>query len=71
MLLDRTGYDLLEIRTKWVSFSLRNVATRLAQYPGPLGRGARLLRGSGHLGRTSVRFPMGEMHVIARRRAAR
>ena len=69
-LLDRAGYDLLETRPKWVSFSLQNVAARLAQYPGPLGRGARSLRGSRRLARVSVRFPMGEMHVIARRRGA-
>jgi len=70
-LLDHAGYDVLETRSKWVSFSLKSVAARLGQYPGPLGRGARLLRGSRHLGHVSLRFPMGEMHVIARRRSTR
>ncbi len=68
-LLERAGCELIQTRTKWVTFSLNNVATRLAQYPGLLGRMARRLEGNVALKRLDVRFPMGEMDVVARRRA--
>jgi 2-polyprenyl-3-methyl-5-hydroxy-6-metoxy-1,4-benzoquinol methylase len=70
-LLQRAGYELCHTRTKWVSFSLANVAARLGQYPGALGSAARRLAGGRALRRISVRFPMGEMDVVARRRSAR
>jgi 2-polyprenyl-3-methyl-5-hydroxy-6-metoxy-1,4-benzoquinol methylase len=66
-LLARAGYELVAVRTKWVSFSLHNVATRLAQYPGVLGRLSGRLVGNQALRRLPVRFPMGEMDVVARR----
>lgn len=67
-LLDRAGYELCNTRTKWVSFSLANVAARLGQYPGAVGSAARRLAAENVLRRISVRFPMGEMDVVARRR---
>ena len=55
------GFELVGTRPKWVSFSLANVAARIAQYPGPLsGVGAKLAQ-SGLLRRAPVRFAMGEM----------
>lgn len=66
-LLSRAGFTLVRTRPKWVSFSLANVAGRAAQYPGPLARVARKLANSGLLSRTPVRFPMGEMDVVAQR----
>jgi 2-polyprenyl-3-methyl-5-hydroxy-6-metoxy-1,4-benzoquinol methylase len=65
-LLQRAGYELCHTRTKWVSFSLANVAARLGQYPGAVGNAARRLARVGALRRSSVRFPMGEMDVVAR-----
>jgi SAM-dependent methyltransferase len=66
-LLTDTGFDLDRTRVKWVSFSLGNVARRLGQYPGSLGRIMRSLADRGVLKKASVRFPMGEMDVVARR----
>ncbi|HTV17366.1 MAG TPA: class I SAM-dependent methyltransferase [Polyangiaceae bacterium] len=69
-LLERSGYELCNTRMKWVSFSLANVAARLGQYPGPVGSLARRVASHPTLRRLTVRFPMGEMDVVARRRAA-
>jgi 2-polyprenyl-3-methyl-5-hydroxy-6-metoxy-1,4-benzoquinol methylase len=66
-LLARAGYELVGVRMKWVSFSLHNVVTRLAQYPGAVGRLSARLEGNRALKRLPVRFPMGEMDVVARR----
>jgi 2-polyprenyl-3-methyl-5-hydroxy-6-metoxy-1,4-benzoquinol methylase len=65
-LLGRSGYELVDTRTKWVAFSLSNVAGRLGQYPGVLGRAAARLSGNAVLQHVPLRFPMGEMDVVAR-----
>ena len=67
-LLERAGFELVSTRTKWVSFSLANIATRAAQYPGPLAGALSKLAHSELLRRAPARFPMGEMDVVARRR---
>jgi 2-polyprenyl-3-methyl-5-hydroxy-6-metoxy-1,4-benzoquinol methylase len=66
-LLARAGFTLLRTRPKWVSFSVANVAARAAQYPGPLASVMTTLAKSQLLRRAPVRFPMGEMDVVARR----
>lgn len=65
-LLPQCGFELARAETKWVSFSLANIAGRLAQYGGALGR-LRSAASSSALQRTSFRFPMGEMSVVARK----
>ena len=65
-LLPQCGFTFVRAETKWVSFSLANVAGRLAQYGGALGKlGA--FASSRQLRAMSVRFPMGEMNVVAHR----
>ncbi|MEI9939913.1 MAG: class I SAM-dependent methyltransferase [Pseudomonadota bacterium] len=66
-LLGRTGFRLVKTRPKWVSFSLGNVAARAAQYPGPLSSVTGKLAASRLLRRLPIRFPMGEMDVVAQR----
>jgi len=66
-LLSRTGFTLVHTRAKWVSFSLANIAARAAQYPGALSNVAADLAKRSILRRAPIRFPMGEMDVVARR----
>lgn len=66
-MLSRAGFKLIRTHPKWVSFSLANVARRAAQYPGALARPVANLAKSSVLRRVPVRFPMGEMNVVARR----
>jgi hypothetical protein len=65
-LLSEAGFEVLEIRSKSVRFSLGNIARRLAQHSGKApeiaGRFSRC-RASRLL---SLRFPIGEMDVVAR-----
>ena len=67
-LLQHNDFELICTKANWVHFSLKNVLMRLAQYPGLIGRVAvglaRLRIGQ----RINIRFPMGEMQVVARRR---
>ena len=65
-LLPECGFELVCTETKWVNFSLANVAVRLAQYEGVLAS-LRKVSSSPVLKRASVRFPIGEMNVVARR----
>lgn len=65
-LLSESGFQVVETRTKWVSFSLANVAGRLSQYRGPVASTAARVSGNRALRAASVRFPMGEMDVVAR-----
>jgi 2-polyprenyl-3-methyl-5-hydroxy-6-metoxy-1,4-benzoquinol methylase len=67
-LLAKTGFTLVRTQPKWVSFSLANVAARTAQYPGPLAAVTGKLSRSPLLSRTPIRFPMGEMDVVALRK---
>jgi hypothetical protein len=65
-LLRQAGFDPVRPRPKRVHFSLANVLARLAQYPGPWrGAMSRLSRAPA-LKRVKLRFPMGEMDVVAR-----
>jgi SAM-dependent methyltransferase len=66
-LLERSGFQLIHTRPKWVSFSLANIATRAAQYPGPFTAATAKLAKSELLRRAPARFPMGEMDVVAQR----
>jgi SAM-dependent methyltransferase len=65
-LLQQCGFELVETRPNSVRFSMRNVLSRSAQYPGIGGRVARLLAGPPWLSRLQVRFRIGEMQVVAR-----
>jgi 2-polyprenyl-3-methyl-5-hydroxy-6-metoxy-1,4-benzoquinol methylase len=65
-LLPQCGFTFVHAETKFVRFSIANITVRLAQYGGvfaPLGKLAR----TDVLKRTSLRFPIGEMNVVARR----
>jgi SAM-dependent methyltransferase len=66
--LRQAGFDLIETRPRTVRFSLANILGRLAQYPGRPGRVAARLSSAPALKRVTIRFPMGEMDVVARRR---
>ena len=66
-LLETCGFELVRSEVKWVRFSLANVAGRLAQYGGFLGK-LHAWSSSAALKRASIRFPMGEMNIVARRR---
>lgn len=66
-LLERSGFRLIKVRPKWVSFSLANIAARAAQYRGPLAAPIAQLAKSELLRRLPARFPMGEMDVVAQR----
>lgn len=65
-LLQSCGFELVLTQPKWVRFSLANVAGRVAQYGDALGS-LRTLSALGRLKRVSLRFPMGEMNVVARK----
>jgi SAM-dependent methyltransferase len=65
-LLLQAGFDLIQTRSKLVQFSLANVLGRLAQYPGALCATAGCLFRIPICGRLRLRFPMGEMDVVAR-----
>ncbi len=65
-LLRACGFDLVETRPNFVRFSLANIAGRLAQYPAL--RAAQRLPNVDWLRRPAIRFPMGEMNVVARKR---
>jgi SAM-dependent methyltransferase len=67
-LLDAAGFDVIRIRANHVRFSVANVLGRSAQYPHPLAGLAARLSGSPLLRHWAVRFPIGEMTVVARRR---
>ena len=70
-LLSRSGFVLANVRPKLVSRSLANIMGRLAQYPGAARTVAGRLSASGVLRRLTVRLPIGEMYVVARRASAR
>lgn len=70
-LLSRSGFVLANVRPKLVSLSLARILGRLAQHPGAAGPAAGCLSASGVLRRLTVRLPIGEMYVVARRSSAR
>ena len=64
--LQASGFELVTTQPNLVNFSLSNVLKRVSQYPGATGQlAARAGRMSG-LKHLSVRFPIGEMRVVAR-----
>jgi len=65
-LLQQCGFELVRTETKWVTFSVANIVSRLSQYGGALSP-LRPASNWAALKRASVRFPMGEMNVVARR----
>ena len=69
-LLSRNGFILADARPKLVSVSVAHIVSRLAQSPGSSGKAAGRLSGIGALRRLTVRFPVGEMYVVARRAPA-
>jgi SAM-dependent methyltransferase len=69
-LLSRSGFVLAAARPKLVSFSVARIVRRLAQDPGAAGTAAARLAAVGALRRLTVRFPVGEMYVVARRASA-
>ena len=66
-LMQKCGLQLLDTRPNYVWFSLENILTRLAQYPGPLRRVFASLSRWSWLKAISFKFSMGEMNVIARK----
>jgi len=66
--LEKTGFEMVETRPNRVRFSLRNVFVRLGQYRGWVGRAARKAGELPGMGGVGVRFPIGEMVVIARKK---
>jgi 2-polyprenyl-3-methyl-5-hydroxy-6-metoxy-1,4-benzoquinol methylase len=65
-LLSQSGFVVLETKSKWVSSSFSHIARRLSQYGGQIARAATQLSQSRLLQSASVRFPIGEMNVVAR-----
>jgi 2-polyprenyl-3-methyl-5-hydroxy-6-metoxy-1,4-benzoquinol methylase len=66
-LLNKTGFEVVQIRPNMVRFSLANIFTRLSQYrgiPSTIGKTGRKIT---KLHRLSFRFPTGEMNVLARK----
>jgi 2-polyprenyl-3-methyl-5-hydroxy-6-metoxy-1,4-benzoquinol methylase len=68
ILLDRAGFGVTTTRRKYVRFSVATILGRLGQYEGLVGDVARRLADRRLGAGTSIRFAMGEMHVVARRR---
>lgn len=69
-LLSQNGFVLADARPKLVSVSVAHIVGRLAQSPGSSGKVTGRLSGIGALRRLTVRFPVGEMYVVARRAPA-
>jgi 2-polyprenyl-3-methyl-5-hydroxy-6-metoxy-1,4-benzoquinol methylase len=71
-LLNDAGFDLMWTRPNQVRFSLANILKRSAQYPNALGTVARYLAGRETtrewLRQATLRFPIGEMTVLAKKR---
>jgi 2-polyprenyl-3-methyl-5-hydroxy-6-metoxy-1,4-benzoquinol methylase len=65
-LLSESGFTLVHTRSKLVEFSLANVLGRLAQYPSILRGTASSVSGIPAMGRVKLRFPIGEMDVVAK-----
>jgi ubiquinone/menaquinone biosynthesis C-methylase UbiE len=67
-LLRVAGFEVVAVRSVSIPASVGNVLRRLGQYPGPAAGCADRLYRRGLLGRVSLRFPIGEMDVVARPR---
>jgi 2-polyprenyl-3-methyl-5-hydroxy-6-metoxy-1,4-benzoquinol methylase len=66
-LLRQAGFEMICTRTHVVQFSMANVLGRAAQYPGVAGRLSLRWANWSWLKRVTIRFPMGEMNVVARK----
>ena len=70
--LSQGGFQLMRTRPNRVRFSVANIVRRSAQYPNVLGAAARRLAERDVLRRWTkrwtIRFPIGEMNVVARRK---
>jgi 2-polyprenyl-3-methyl-5-hydroxy-6-metoxy-1,4-benzoquinol methylase len=66
--LDKTGFDLIFVRSNRVTFSFRNVFARLEQYGGAIAPVWRRLALSTFTRKGRIRFPIGELNVVARRK---
>lgn len=69
-LLSRNGFVLAQSRRRLVSSSVAHIVGRVAQHPGAAGAAAGRLAAVGALRRLTVRLPVGEMYVVARRAPA-
>jgi SAM-dependent methyltransferase len=65
--LARSGFALADVRPRRVPLTLAAVMDRLAQSPGGSGALAGRLSEVTALRRLTIRFPIGEMYVVARR----
>jgi SAM-dependent methyltransferase len=65
--LARSGFALADVRPRRVPLTLAAVMDRLAQYPGGPGTLAGRLSEVAVLRRLTVRLPIGDMYVVARR----
>jgi 2-polyprenyl-3-methyl-5-hydroxy-6-metoxy-1,4-benzoquinol methylase len=66
-LLVPIGFEIVETRPNFVTFSFSTIAGRVGQYPGPVGRMGRRLARRRQLEHLRLRFPIGEMSVATRR----
>lgn len=67
LLLEKTGFTLIDTRPNFVRFSLNNIATRLQQYRGLIGYIGKYLKKIPLINKANIIFPMGEMNVIAQK----
>ena len=67
-LLGQAGFELIRTRPTLVRHSVANIAGRVAQYPGWLGRAAKPFARSRVLKRFVIWFPIGEMNIVARKK---
>jgi 2-polyprenyl-3-methyl-5-hydroxy-6-metoxy-1,4-benzoquinol methylase len=65
-LLRQSGFEMIATRPNTVTFSIKNVLVRAAQYEGMAGRLASRMTRVQWMNRFQVRFPIGEMQVAAR-----
>ncbi len=68
LLLSQGGFDIVQTRPKLVQFSIANILRRFAQYPGALSDVSSHLSSLPACKRIWLRFPIGEMNVVARAR---
>jgi ubiquinone/menaquinone biosynthesis C-methylase UbiE len=66
VVLSRAGFEVVSTRTKLVEFSLANVMGRLGQYGGRVADACSRLSRVAGFKHIRLRFPIGEMDVVAR-----
>jgi 2-polyprenyl-3-methyl-5-hydroxy-6-metoxy-1,4-benzoquinol methylase len=67
-LLNLTGFELVKVRPNFVKFSISNILTRIAQYSRANSEIVTKINSNKIFRSVSVKFPMGEMNVIAKKR---